>query len=121
MTKQQRKPVVFVAGPMTGYHDFNRAEFNAEAGVLEDRGFTVLNPAILPDGLEHRQYLAITISMLEQADAVFLLDGWEKSEGALREFPRARELGLIFMFQSWETARLAILHNRNSLQEVACE
>ncbi|MEH5750278.1 DUF4406 domain-containing protein [Citrobacter freundii] len=121
MTKQQRKPVVFVAGPMTGYHDFNRAEFNAEAGVLEDRGFTVLNPAILPDGLEHRQYLAITISMLEQADAVFLLDGWEKSEGALREFRRARELGLIFMFQSWETARLAILHNRNSLQEMACE
>ncbi|HDT1354196.1 TPA: DUF4406 domain-containing protein [Citrobacter freundii] len=121
MNEQLRKPVVFIAGPMTGYHNFNRDEFNAEAGVLEDRGFTILNPAILPDGLEHQQYLAITLSMLEQADAVFLLDGWEKSNGAIREFRRARELGLLFMFQSWETARLAILHNRHSLQEVVCE
>ncbi|HCA1227208.1 MULTISPECIES: DUF4406 domain-containing protein [Enterobacteriaceae] len=121
MTEQQRKPVVFIAGPMTGYHDFNRVEFNAEGRLLEDRGFTILNPAILPDGLEHQQYLAITLSMLEQADAVFLLDGWEKSEGALQEFQRARELGLIFMFQSWETAHLAIIHNRYPVTEVTCE
>ncbi|WP_225381607.1 DUF4406 domain-containing protein, partial [Escherichia coli] len=72
----------FIAGPMTGYQDYNRAEFDAEASVLVDRGFTVLNPAILPDGLEHQQYLAITLAMLEQADAVFLLNGWEKSTGA---------------------------------------
>ncbi|HHQ6122796.1 TPA: DUF4406 domain-containing protein, partial [Enterobacter hormaechei subsp. hoffmannii] len=43
----ERKPVVFIAGPMTGYHNFNRDEFNAEARILEERGFTVLNPAIL--------------------------------------------------------------------------
>lgn len=80
----ERKPVVFIAGPMTGYHNFNRDEFNAEARILEERGFTVLNPAILPDGLQHEQYLQITLSMLEQADAVFLLNGWEKSTGATR-------------------------------------
>ena len=72
MTEQQRKPVVFIAGPMTGYQDYNRAEFDAEASVLSDRGFTVLNPAILPDGLEHQQYLAITLAMLEQGE---LLEG----------------------------------------------
>lgn len=121
MTEQQRKPVVFIAGPMTGYQDYNRAEFDAEASVLADRGFTVLNPAILPNGLEHQQYLAITLAMLEQADSVFLLDGWEKSQGAMQEFLRARELGLVFMFQSWETATLAILHNRYSPQEVTSE
>ncbi|QLS74819.1 DUF4406 domain-containing protein [Enterobacter roggenkampii] len=121
MTEPMRKPVVFIAGPMTGYQDYNRAEFNAEERLLEDRGFTILNPAILPDGLEHQQYLAITLSMLEQADAVFLLDGWEKSDGALQEFQRARELGLIFMFQSWETAHLAIIHNRYPVTEVTCE
>lgn len=69
---------MFIAGLMTGYHNFNRDEFNAEARILEERGFTVLNPGPLPDGLQHEQYLQITLSMLEQADAVFLLNGWEK-------------------------------------------
>lgn len=78
MSELPRKPVVFIAGPMTGYHNFNRDEFNAEARILEERGFTVLNPAILPDGLQHEQYLQITLSMLEQADGVFLLNGWKR-------------------------------------------
>ncbi|EGZ4374626.1 DUF4406 domain-containing protein [Salmonella enterica subsp. enterica serovar Lexington] len=112
MTEQQRKPVVFIAGPMTGYHNYNRDEFNAEARMLEDRGFTVLNPAILPDGLQHSEYLNITLAMLEAADSIFILDGWENSEGANIEVKRARELGLIFMYQSWETAKNTILFNR---------
>jgi len=112
MTEQQRKPVVFIAGPMTGYHNSNRDEFNAEARMLEDRGFTVLNPAILPDGLLHSQYLAITLAMLETADAIFMLDGWEESDGANMEFKRARELGLMFMYQSWANAKRSILLNR---------
>ncbi|MCR9031268.1 DUF4406 domain-containing protein [Citrobacter amalonaticus] len=112
MSEEMRKPVVFIAGPMTGYHNFNRDEFNAEASVLEDRGFTVLNPAILPDGLLHEQYLQITLAMLETADSVFLLDGWTESEGACQEFRRARELGLMFMYQSWENTKRAILLNR---------
>jgi hypothetical protein len=63
----------------------------------------VLNPAILPDGLQHGQYLQITLAMLEQADAIFLLNGWEKSKGATREFDRACELGLLFLYQDWES------------------
>lgn len=118
MSEQKRKPVVFIAGPMTGYHNFNRSEFNTEAGLLEERGFTVLNPAILPDGLRHDQYLHITLSMLEQADAVFLLNGWEKSRGATREFDRACELGLLFLYQDWVSVSLAVLRKRNPLVEV---
>ncbi|HHQ5930740.1 TPA: DUF4406 domain-containing protein [Enterobacter hormaechei subsp. hoffmannii] len=115
----ERKPVVFIAGPMTGYHNFNRDEFNAEARILEERSFTVLNPAILPDGLQHEQYLQITLSMLEQADAVFLLNGWEKSTGATREFDRACELGLLFLYQDWESVSIAIHRKRHPLTEVS--
>ncbi|EIT0628895.1 DUF4406 domain-containing protein [Escherichia coli] len=115
----ERKPVVFIAGPMTGYHNFNRDEFNAEARILEERGFTVLNPAILPDGLQHEQYLQITLSMLEQADAVFLMNGWEKSTGATREFDRACELGLLFLYQDWESVSIAIHRKRHPLTEVS--
>ncbi|ENV3745079.1 MAG: DUF4406 domain-containing protein [Enterobacter roggenkampii] len=118
MNEQQRKPVVFIAGPMTGYHNFNRDEFHTEARILEERGFTVLNPAILPDGLRHDQYLQITLAMLEQADAVFLLNDWENSVGATREFDRADELGLLFLYQDWESVSIAVLRKRNPALEV---
>lgn len=96
------KPVVFISGPMTGIENFNRDAFNHEASQLRHIGFTVLNPAIFPDGLEHHQYLAMTLVMLEQADAIYLLDGWENSVGAKAEVIRARELNLMFLGQSWE-------------------
>ncbi|OVZ94885.1 hypothetical protein CBW58_02090 [Yersinia frederiksenii] len=118
MSNQQRKLVVFIAGPMTGYHNFNRSEFNTEAGILEDRGFTVLNPATLPDGLLHEQYLHITLAMLEQADAIFLLNGWEKSAGATRELDRACELGLLLLCQDWDSVPLAVLRKRHPRVEV---
>ncbi|CUZ68090.1 DUF4406 domain-containing protein [Serratia ureilytica] len=98
----ERKPVIFISGPMTGIENYNRDAFHHEASQLRHIGFTVLNPAIFPDGLEHHQYLAMTLVMLEQADAIYLLDGWENSVGAKAEVIRARELNLMFLGQSWE-------------------
>lgn len=98
----ERKPVVFISGPMTGIENYNRDVFHHEASQLRHIGFTVLNPAIFPDGLAHHQYLAMTLVMLEQADAIYLLEGWENSVGAKAEVIRARELNLMFLGQSWE-------------------
>ncbi|BEN89951.1 hypothetical protein SMQC07_37500 [Serratia marcescens] len=102
MNNKPSKPVVFISGPMSGIENYNRDAFNHEASQLRHIGFTVLNPAIFPDGLEHHQYLAMTLVMLEQADAIYLLDGWENSVGAKAEVIRARELNLMFLGQSWE-------------------
>lgn len=106
-TLKQRQPVVFISGPMTGKPDFNRDEFYTEASALGKYGFTVLNRAVLPEGLEHHQYLAMSLVMLEQADAIFLLEGWENSIGSRAEDIRARELGLMFTGQSWDVVRAA--------------
>lgn len=92
-----KKTVVFIAGPMTGKPDYNRAAFHAAAEQLRSDGFIVLNPAVFPDGLEHHQYMVMTLAMLEQADAIWLLDGWENSTGARQEACRARALGLLFL------------------------
>lgn len=43
---------IYIAGPMTGYKDFNRPAFKAFALKLSLDGNVVLNPAVLPDGLE---------------------------------------------------------------------
>ncbi|MGK0686882.1 DUF4406 domain-containing protein [Serratia marcescens] len=114
-----RKPVVFISGPMTGIENYNRDVFHHEASQLRHIGFTVLNPAIFPDGLEHHQYLAMTLVMLEQADAIYLLDGWENSVGAKAEVIRAKGLNLMFLGQSWEVLWAAAAF-RPALNRAAC-
>ena len=85
---------IYIAGPMTGYKDFNRPAFNAFALKLSLDGYVVLNPAILPGGLEQREYMDICCAMIRCADAVFMLRGWESSEGAVAEYALAKKMGL---------------------------
>lgn len=92
--------VVFISGPMTGIEDFNRPKFNRVAAELASAVAIVLNPAVLPDGLNHEQYLALSLQMLKSADVIYQLEGWSGSEGAMMEAVEARLLGLPFFSES---------------------
>ncbi|TKI08639.1 DUF4406 domain-containing protein [Martelella alba] len=108
-----RASVVFISGPMTGHPDYNRPAFNHIAdGLRKHHGYIVLNPAILPDGLEHHHYLKISLAMLEQADAIYLLNGWEHSKGAVEEFDRAKCRDLHFLFETTEAFNAAVARSR---------
>ncbi|EBW6363363.1 nucleoside 2-deoxyribosyltransferase [Salmonella enterica subsp. enterica serovar Oranienburg] len=86
--------IIYIAGPMTGLENFNRDNFNITAVVLKSMGHTVLNPALLPDGLTYGQYMKIGKAMLECADTIYLLEGWQDSPGATAEYDLAKRLGL---------------------------
>lgn len=77
--------VVYIAGKMNGLPDKGREAFAAAEAELENRRMTVLNPARLPDGMPEERYMPICLAMVEQADAVAMLPGWEDSPGAMIE------------------------------------
>lgn len=75
---------IYIAGPMTGLPHFNRPAFRQATLNLSFEKHVPLNPAILPDGL----------TMLQRADAIYLLTGWQFSAGARAEHALAIKLGL---------------------------
>jgi hypothetical protein len=102
----RRMAKVYIAGPMTGYPEFNYPAFHDAAVRLRDRGFEVVSPAELNPidaGLEiNEQYYAVLypsflkrdIAALLECDHIYLLDGWEKSKGATLERHIATVLGI---------------------------
>lgn len=89
---------IYIAGPMSGYPDFNRPAFHSAAHSISSGGSIPLSPAILPDGLDEPDYMAICIAMLQRSDSVLMLPGWEKSAGAAAEHALAKKLGLIIRY-----------------------
>tara|TARA_Y100001970_G_C13702776_1_gene588005 strand:+ start:127 stop:471 length:345 start_codon:yes stop_codon:yes gene_type:complete len=102
---------VYIAGPMRGIKDFNRKEFNKAEKFLKKLGiYDPINPARLDkesgmsdadlisrDGL--RKAMKRDVDALFECDAVFMLLGWERSEGALIEHRLATMLGMTILYQ----------------------
>lgn len=84
---------VYIAGKMAGLPDLGKAKFNDAAKKLRDDGYVVLNPAELPDGMPSDAYMPICLAMVSVADAVYALDNFAKSRGALIEVNYARYQG----------------------------
>ncbi|UAN47028.1 DUF4406 domain-containing protein [Serratia sp. JSRIV001] len=110
---------IMISGPMTGLPDFNRPAFNAVAESLRLSGFTVYNPATLTDGWTHEQYMVTTLQWVDEVDALYMLDGWEHSKGAVMEFDRIlRHRVPLFKFQSLGAFRAAMARSKILIQSL---
>lgn len=89
MKQNIRPEIVYIAGPMRGLPDLGRAIFNQAEERLKARGYLVLNPARLPVGMPQERYMPICLAMLEAADTVCTLPGWQHSQGARLELDYA--------------------------------
>ncbi len=92
---------VYIAGPMSGQAEYNRPAFYGAAKQLEDLGYTVLNPAMLPTTLKRTAYMPICTAMIDAADVVAMLPGWGKSAGATIERGYATYQGKRVVDYTW--------------------
>lgn len=111
---------VYIAGPMTGYEHYNFDAFDKVAHLLRQHGWLTINPANLdrmswdfegypPDDLVPRLFKdkpalikscirrdVNALLELSDGDAIYLLNGWEKSPGANGELAVFKWLALAY-------------------------
>lgn len=90
----------YIAGPMTGYPDFNYPAFNAAAAQLRAAGIAAINPAdhgVVP-GAVWEDHLRSDLAQLATCESIYFLPGWSKSRGALLEHHVATSLGMTLIF-----------------------
>lgn len=100
----------YVAGPMRGYPLFNFPKFDEVCKRIRDAGHVAIGPQELDRlcGIDEHTLTDNDITdkmirsffhrdltiILTDADAIAMIDGWEKSSGALAELALARTLRL---------------------------
>jgi len=97
---------------MRGYPQFNFPAFDSAAIFLRAYGNNVISPADMDresgfdpsvaaiSDEEYEAALARDLEALEKCDGIYLLRGWERSNGARREVQKAIFLGLSIMLEA---------------------
>ena len=114
------KKTIYIAGPMRGITDYNFLAFDDARDGLRRARWDVISPAdmdreagfdpdalpedhdwsTIPPDFDFSAAFARDIQAVQQCDAIFLLQGWEKSAGARAEKAVAEWLGKTIMYQS---------------------
>lgn len=102
------KPKIYIAGPMTGYDNYNYPAFHDafdHLNVIWSDRYTVVSPAHDDQGhpeqppvtnttLGYDHCLRKAIAKLIDCQAIYLLIGWQNSAGARLELKIAHALGM---------------------------
>lgn len=83
---------IYITGKITGGTGY-KAKFQDAAEKLENQGHIILNPAVLPLGLEEKNYMQIALAMLEASDLVLFLPDYRESKGAMLELAWCERTG----------------------------
>ena len=91
--------LVAIAGPMTGYENWNYPAFHRAEERLRELypDDTIINPAAEFNGnttLTREVYLRRAIENVLKADRLLTLDGWVNSVGACTEVLVAQQIGI---------------------------
>lgn len=95
--------LVYISGKITGNENYKQ-DFQKAENWLKLKGYEVLNPVKICESiytLTYSQLMAIDFKLIELCDAIFMLDGWQKSKGACAELSYAKSLGKKVLYQDY--------------------
>ena len=93
---------IYISGAITGTDDYMERFKNAEKELIE-KGYSVVNPASvnaqLPEDTSYEEYMKMCFCMLDICEAIFMIQGWSKSRGSIREYGYAIAKDMIIMHE----------------------
>lgn len=93
---------VYISGAITGTDDYME-RFAKVQKKMEAQGYSVFNPALvnsnMPKCTTYEEYMKVSFLLLDMADTIYMLKGWEKSCGANREYGYALATKKIILFE----------------------
>lgn len=102
---------IYISGPITGHKNY-LSRFARVESLLKKQGQEVINPAEImfpmPPSTTHQGYMLVSLALLRQCDAIYMLEGWQQSKGATMEFEYAVRHGITIAFEGgtvWEENR----------------
>lgn len=104
-TRLRRQYQAQLAGPITGWPDFNRPVFDEATEKITKLGYRVWNPndpdePWPPEKQPRSFWMKRSIQELYFSDLLVLLPGWSRSEGVKAELAVARQFGIPVVYWS---------------------
>ena len=99
----ERGKIVYLSGRISGNDNYKK-DFEKAYDFLNELGYVVLNPSnldVVGNGLAYEKYLQICYRLVDVADIIFMVSGWQKSKGANAELSYAKSLGKKVMYQDY--------------------
>ena len=114
---------IFISGPVSGTTDYMERFGNAQK-YLESLGHSVINPVLvtsnLPEDTTQKEYMSLDLTMLFMCDAIYMLNGYGKSKGALAELATAKSIGCEIFYEEARTGEVPPVVV-NTLGWIACK
>lgn len=100
---------LYIAGPCTGFIEYNRPSFERAAAELQAEGYDVVIPHdYVPTTATHDEAMNTCIPLMLSCDGVALLPGWWDSKGALMEVRWTRRYSMPALGVNWWLSRKAV-------------
>lgn len=106
-----QKPKIYISGPITGKEDTAEQRFEEAEKYCLEKGFEPVNPMKLNHS-NHDQswesFMKEDLKAMMECEAIYLIEGWSNSKGALEEKRLAQKLGLKIYYY-WNLDKSKIL------------
>lgn len=93
---------VYVSGKISGLDPVEAKKNFIKAELkLRNQGHIVMSPKGIMDflGFEHEDYMHVRKAMIDICDAVYFLDDWTASQGAIQELKYAAKKGKAILWE----------------------